>query len=58
MSLEFRKTVKADYPDVITADAITALKALAPFDAARKERDAARAARRSRAQAAAIGSRC
>ena len=36
MSLEFRKTVKADYPDIITAEAITALEALAPFDAARK----------------------
>ncbi len=55
MSLEFRKTVKADYPDVITAKAITALEALVPFDAARKalmieriERRADRAGKRER----------
>lgn len=55
MSLEFRKTVTADYPDVLTAEAITALEALAPFDASRKalmnariERRADRAYRRER----------
>ena len=47
MSLEFRKTVKADYPDVITAEAITALEALAPFDAARKALMTARIERRA-----------
>jgi malate synthase len=36
MALEFRKTVKADYPDVITPEAVAALEALAPLDAARK----------------------
>lgn len=55
MALEFRKTVKADYPDVITADAVRALEALARFDPARKavmdsriKRRANRAARRQR----------
>ncbi len=55
MSLEFRKTVKADYPDVITADAVNALEALAHFDLARKalmnariERRADRARKRER----------
>jgi malate synthase len=55
MSLEFRKTVKADYPDVITAAAIAALEALAAFDAKRKalmnarlERRAERARKRQR----------
>ncbi|MEO7134016.1 MAG: malate synthase [Vicinamibacterales bacterium] len=55
MALEFRKTVKVDYPDVITADAISALEALAHFDAARKalmnariERRADRARKRDR----------
>ena len=47
MSLEFRKTVKADYPDVITTEAITALEALAPFDATRKALMAARIERRA-----------
>lgn len=36
MPLEFRKTVKTDYPDVITADAARALEALARFDLTRK----------------------
>jgi malate synthase len=55
MPLEFRKTVKADYPDVFTADALRALDALAPLDARRKalmdariKRRADRAARRER----------
>ena len=47
MSLEFRKSVKADYPDVVTAEAITALEALAPFDATRKALMAARIERRA-----------
>src|SRR5918993_1844412 len=55
MSLEFRKTVKTDYRDVITTEAIAALEALAPFDAKRKalmnvriERRADRARKRER----------
>jgi malate synthase len=55
MSLEFRKTVKADYPDVITADAVRVMESLARFDVARKsimdariERRARRASRRER----------
>src|SRR5215207_5203919 len=47
MPLEFRKTVKADYPDVITVEAIAALEALAPFDARRKALMNARIARRT-----------
>ena len=47
MSLEFRKTVKADYPDIITAEAIAALEALAPFDATRKALMTARIERRA-----------
>jgi len=47
MSLEFRKTVRADYPDVITPEAITALNALAPFDATRKGLMASRIKRRT-----------
>jgi malate synthase len=47
MSLEFRNTVKADYPDVITPDAIGALEALAPFDLRRKALMSARIKRRS-----------
>ena len=42
MPLEFRKTVKADYPDVFTADALRALDALAPLDARRKSLPPAR----------------
>ncbi|HYE86768.1 MAG TPA: hypothetical protein VEA16_10465 [Vicinamibacterales bacterium] len=55
MSLEFRKTVRADYPDVITVDAVNALEALVGFDVARKalmqariDRRAARSAQRQR----------
>jgi malate synthase len=47
MTLEFRSTVKADYPDVITPDAERALEALARFDAARKEVMTARINRRT-----------
>jgi malate synthase len=47
MSLEFRSTIKADYPDVITPDAERALDALARFDAARKEVMTARINRRT-----------
>jgi malate synthase len=36
MALEFRKTVKSDYPDVITSEGVSALEALAPFDVTRK----------------------
>jgi malate synthase len=46
MSLEFRKTVRADYPDVITDDAVRVMEGLARFDAARKQVMAARIARR------------
>jgi malate synthase len=55
MALEFRKTVRTDYPDVITADAVRALEALEHFDVARKvlmdariRRRAERAARKQR----------
>jgi malate synthase len=55
MALEFRKTVKADYPDVITREAEGALEALSRFDLtrtalmnARIERRARRAASRER----------
>ena len=47
MALEFRKTVKADYPDVITDAAVAALEALARFDAARQAVMAARIKRRA-----------
>jgi len=47
MALEFRRTVKADYPDVITTDVARALEALTRFDAARKEVMTARINRRS-----------
>jgi malate synthase len=47
MALEFRKTVKADYPDVITDEAVRALEALARFDAARKSIMEARIRRRA-----------
>jgi malate synthase len=47
MALEFRSTVKADYPDVITTDVERALEALTRFDAARKEVMTARINRRS-----------
>jgi len=55
MPLEFRKTVKADYPDVFTDGALRALEVLAPFDTRRKtlmrariKRRADRAARKER----------
>jgi len=55
MPLEFRKTVKTDYPDVFTPEALRALDALAPLDAkrtalmnARITRRASRAAQRQR----------
>src|SRR5688572_25210135 len=48
MALEFRKTVRADYPDVFTPDAVRALEALAPFDADRKQLMRQRIERRSR----------
>jgi malate synthase len=47
MALEFRSTVKRDYPDIITPDAERALDALSRFDAARKELMGARIKRRS-----------
>jgi malate synthase len=47
-ALEFRSTVKTDYPDVLTTDAIQALEALAHFDADRKQLMAARIERRER----------
>jgi len=48
MALEFRKTVRADYPDVFTPEAVGALEALAPFDADRKQLMRQRIERRSR----------
>ena len=42
MPLQYRQSVKADYPDVITPDAERALEALAPLDAKRKALMAAR----------------
>ncbi len=47
MALEFRKSVKADYPDVITPDAISALDALERFDLRRKTLMDARIKRRA-----------
>ncbi|HEX6163849.1 MAG TPA: hypothetical protein VFZ31_10815 [Vicinamibacterales bacterium] len=47
MPLEFRKTVRADYPDVITDDAVRVMEALARFDVARKQIMAARIERRA-----------
>jgi malate synthase len=44
--LEFRKSVRVDYPDVITGDAVRVMEDLARFDAARKQVMAARIARR------------
>ena len=41
------KTVRADYPDVITDDAVRVMEALARFDTARKQVMAARIARRA-----------
>jgi malate synthase len=47
MPLEFSKTVKTDYPDVFTPDALRALEALAPLDAKRKALMDARMRRRA-----------
>ena len=47
-ALEFRSTVKTDYADVLTVDAIRALEALAHFDADRRQLMAARIERRGR----------
>src|SRR6478736_5433555 len=47
MALEFRKTVKADYPDVLTPEAERALNALAPLDAKRRQLMDARIRRRA-----------
>ncbi|HYE85555.1 MAG TPA: hypothetical protein VEA16_04335 [Vicinamibacterales bacterium] len=51
-ALEFRSTVKADYGDVLSADAIAALEALAHLDADRKRLMADRIRRRGRRSAA------
>ena len=48
MALEFRKTVRADYPDVFTPEAVRAIEALAPFDVDRKRLMRQRIERRSR----------
>ena len=45
--LEFRSNVLAAYPDVLTPEAVAALEALAPLDAARQEVMRARIARRA-----------
>jgi malate synthase len=47
MALEFRKSVRADYPDVITEDAVRVMEGLARFDVARKQIMAARIERRA-----------
>ncbi len=46
LSLEFRDSVLQAYPDVLTPEALQALAALAPINAARRERLTARTARR------------
>ena len=46
MTLEFRNAVLSTYPDVYTPEALRALEALAPLDDRRRERMAARLARR------------
>ncbi|WP_243320282.1 hypothetical protein [Geothrix sp. SG200] len=46
MTLEFRDAVLSSYPDVYTPEVIRALEALAPLDDRRRERMAARLARR------------
>ena len=45
--LEFRSTVRTDYADVLTTDAVRALETLAHFDADRKQLMAARIQRRA-----------
>jgi malate synthase len=52
MTLEFRASVRSDYSDVLTPDAVRALEALAPLDAARKRLMAERIQRRGRRFAA------
>jgi malate synthase len=47
MKIEFRKTVEADYPDVLTPAVVHALEALAPFDQRRKALMDARITRRA-----------
>lgn len=47
-ALEFRPGIQAAYPDVYTPEALRALEALAPLDARRRERMAARTALRKR----------
>ena len=47
MPLEFRKTVRTDYSDVLTDDAVRVMEALARFDVARKQVMASRIARRA-----------
>src|SRR5436190_13142493 len=47
MPLEFTKTVKTDYPDVFTPEALRVLDALAPLDAKRKALMDARIKRRA-----------
>ena len=49
--LEFRSNVLAAYPDVLTPEAVAALEALAPLDAARQEVMRARIATAGRARA-------
>src|SRR5689334_5326697 len=46
-ALEFRSTVRADYADVLTPDAIGALETLAHFDADRRHLMSARIKRRA-----------
>src|SRR4030095_15759095 len=47
MSLELQNTVRADYPDIITDDAVRVMEGLARFDVARQQVMAARIARRA-----------
>jgi malate synthase len=47
-ALEFRSTVRTDYPDVLTPEALHAIEALAHFDADRKALMAQRIQRRGR----------
>ena len=47
MALEFRSTVKTDYPDVLTPEAERALNALAPLDSRRRQLMDARIRRRA-----------
>ena len=47
MPLEFRKTIRNDYADILTPEAVAALEALAPQDEQRKQLMRARIARRA-----------